>query len=64
MDAVALVVQANREERGLVARLINQFNDAQGELLGIVLNRPRRTAGGYFKKNYELMASYTSEADD
>ena len=64
MDAVALVVQANREERGLVARLINQFNDAQGELLGIVLNRPRRTAGGYFKKNYELMASYTSDSDD
>jgi succinoglycan biosynthesis transport protein ExoP len=63
-DAVALVVQANREERGLVARLINQFNDAQGELVGILLNRPRRTAGGYFKKNYELMASYTADADD
>ena len=63
-DAVALVVQANREERGLVARLINQFNDAQGELVGILLNRPRRTAGGYFKKNYELMASYTAGAED
>ena len=46
------------EERGLIARLINQFSDMRGELLGVLLNRPRLTAGGYFKKNYELMASY------
>ena len=64
LDAVALVVQANREERGLIARLINQFNDARGDLMGVLLNRPRRTAGGYFKKNYELMASYTADSED
>lgn len=64
VDATCMVIQANREERGLVSRLINQFNAARCELLGVVLNRPRRTAGGYFKKNYELMASYTSEDPD
>ncbi|MBM44337.1 MAG: hypothetical protein CMJ36_04910 [Phycisphaerae bacterium] len=64
VDATCMVIQANREERGLVSRLINQFNAARCELLGVVLNRPRRTAGGYFKKNYELMASYTSEESD
>ena len=32
--------------------------------MGVLLNRPRRTAGGYFKKNYELMASYTADSED
>ncbi len=58
VDSLLLVVKANNEERGLIARLINQFSDMRGELLGVLLNRPRLTAGGYFKKNYELMASY------
>jgi len=30
------------------------------ELLGLLLNRPRGTAGGYFKKNYAAMARYTT----
>lgn len=63
VDALLMVVKANNEERGLIARLISQFSDMRGELLGIILNRPRLTAGGYFKKNYELMASY-AEADE
>ncbi|MDG2200144.1 MAG: hypothetical protein P8K80_03065 [Phycisphaerales bacterium] len=64
VDAIVMVVQANNEERGLVARLINQFSDMRGELMGILLNRPRMTAGGYFKKNYELMASYSYDDED
>jgi len=63
LDATVLIVRANREQRGLVARLINQFSDsARSELLGIVLNRPRGTAGGYFKKNYEAMAEYAAKS--
>lgn len=64
VDAIVMVVQANNEERGLIARLINQFSDMRGELMGILLNRPRMTAGGYFKKNYELMASYSFDDED
>ena len=48
--------------RGLVARLINQFSDARCELLGILLNRPRGTAGGYLKKNYATMAEYSAQS--
>lgn len=59
-DASVLVVRANQEQKGLVARLINQLAGAQSELLGIVLNRPRWTAGGYFKKNYATMAEYAA----
>ncbi|MHC4828446.1 MAG: tyrosine-protein kinase domain-containing protein, partial [Planctomycetota bacterium] len=62
VDAAVLVVRAYQEQRGLVARLMNQLNDAQCELLGVILNRPRGTAGGYFKKNFAAMAQYTAES--
>jgi capsular exopolysaccharide synthesis family protein len=60
VDAAVLVVRANQEHRGLVARLIMQLIDAHCDLLGVLLNRPRGTAGGYFKKNFATMAAYTS----
>lgn len=59
LDAAVLVVRANQEQRGLVARLMGQLSDARCEHLGILLNRPRGTAGGYFKKNFETMAKYS-----
>jgi capsular exopolysaccharide synthesis family protein len=62
LDAAVLVVRANQEQRGLVARLISQLSDAHCEMLGILLNRPRGTAGGYFKKNFSTMAKYATEA--
>jgi capsular exopolysaccharide synthesis family protein len=61
VDAAVLVVRAYQEQRGLVARLANQLIDAQCELLGVILNRPRGTAGGYFKKNFAAMAKYAAE---
>lgn len=57
LDAVALVVRAGEEERGLVSRLVRQFS-TNSRLAGIVLNRPRGTAGGYFRKNFAAMAAY------
>jgi capsular exopolysaccharide synthesis family protein len=62
VDAAMLIVRASQEQRGLVARLINQFDAAHCELLGLMLNRPRGTAGGYFKKNFATMASYTAKS--
>jgi len=61
-DASVLVVRAHQEQRGLVARLINQFSAAQSELIGVILNRPRWTAGGYFKKNFATMAEYSTKS--
>jgi capsular exopolysaccharide synthesis family protein len=58
VDAAMLVVRAHQEKRGLVARLINQLDDARCQLMGVLLNRPRGTAGGYFKKNFATMAEY------
>jgi hypothetical protein len=56
-----MIVRAFQEQRGLVARLMNQLVDARCEMLGMILNRPRGTAGGYFKKNFDAIASYADE---
>ncbi len=60
VDATILVVRAMKEERGLVARLMNQLRDANAEHLGIVLNGVRCAAGGYFKQNIKQMQRYQS----
>ena len=60
-DAAILVVRANQEHRGLVARLIQELDECPAEAMGVLLNRPRRTVGGYFKKNYAAIASYSTE---
>ena len=62
VDATVLVVRANQEHRGLVARLIQRLAHARSELVGVVLNRPRGVAGGYLRKNYATMAEYTTSA--
>jgi Mrp family chromosome partitioning ATPase len=62
VDATLLVVRAYQEQRGLVGRLVSQLNDMPSSLVGLVLNRPRNTAGGYFRKNFETMARYADGA--
>gem|GEM_PF-4728100 len=64
VDASILVVRAWQEQRGLVSRLAGQLGQAKAAFLGVILNRPRNTAGGYFRKNFEAMASYASDAKD
>ncbi len=60
VDASILVVRAWQEQRGLVARLAGQLSSTKARFLGIVFNRPRNTAGGYFRKNFEAMAQYAA----
>lgn len=63
VDATVLVVRAYSEQRGLVARLMRQLQEQPSSFLGVVLNRPRNTAGGYFKRNYEAIAQYSAGRD-
>ncbi len=58
VDAVALVVRAMAEKRGLVARLAGQFADTRAEFLGVVVNGARASAGGYFKTNIKATHDY------
>jgi len=62
VDATLLVVRANQDQRGLVARLVHQLADLRSDFVGIILNRPRGTAGGYLRKNYETIAGYARES--
>lgn len=61
VDGTLLVVRAFQEQRGLVARVVNQVSDTRAQFLGAVLNRPKNTAGGYLRKNYEAMAGYAGK---
>lgn len=62
VDATVLVVHAWNDQRGLVARMAHQLLDVRSVFLGVILNRPRSTAGGYFKKNAEAIAKYAKTA--
>ncbi|MFM9179746.1 MAG: hypothetical protein ACKOV8_00625, partial [Phycisphaerales bacterium] len=61
-DASLLVVRAMEDQRGLVAKSIHRLQEAHAVLLGTVLMRPEQTAGGYFRKNAEVMAAYAQPA--
>jgi len=63
-DASVLVIRADNEQRGLVARLVRELSESSAEFLGGVLNRPRQAVGGYFRRNYEVMASYGQNEDE
>ena len=56
--AALVVVRAMQDQRGLVAKTLGQLQETHAELVGTVLMRPQHTAGGYFRKNAEIMAEY------
>jgi len=60
-DASMLVVKAYLEKRGLVARLRNQFSDARAEFMGVIVNAVKPSAGGYFKRNFQVTHEYGRE---
>jgi len=57
-DAVALVVRAMSEKRGLVARLRAQLGECHGEFLGVIVNAVRASAGGYLRGNIRATHEY------
>ena len=58
VDAAIVVARAWQDQRGLIQKLCGQLLDSRCQLLGLVLNRMRMTAGGYLRKNAEAMADY------
>ena len=63
VDATVLVARAYAEQKGLVARLIHQLSEQPSEFMGVILNRPRTTAGGYFRENFKAMAGYAARVE-
>ena len=64
VDAIVLVVHSDRDERGLVARVLRELGESSAEVLGVMLNAAVGTVGGYFRKNYLAMISYSEQEDD
>ncbi len=58
VDAVAVVVRAARDQRGMVSRMLRMLDGNAAVMLGIILNAVESSAGGYFRKNYEAFRQY------
>ena len=58
VDSAIVVARAWQDQRGLILKLCGQLLDSRCQLLGVVLNRMRMTAGGYLRKNAEAIADY------
>ena len=64
VDAILLVVHSDRDDRGLVARVLRELGESRAETLGVMVNVARGTVGGYFRKNYLAMISYSEQDDE
>lgn len=65
VDAIAVIVNAGVDKRGMLSRMLSQLDGQRADVLGIVLNGVKSSAGGYFRKSYEDFYRYRqSEAQD
>ncbi|MEO1235377.1 MAG: polysaccharide biosynthesis tyrosine autokinase [Planctomycetota bacterium] len=58
VDAIAVVVRAGEDKRGMLARMLNQLDGQRADVLGIIINGVKSSAGGYFRKSYEDFYRY------
>lgn len=64
VDAIAIVVRAMANKRGTIERMVERLNGGRADILGVVLNGVRTSAGGYFRKNYREFYQYTGNGND
>src|SRR5690606_33866781 len=64
VDAIAPVVRAHKEKRGMISRMLRQLDGYRADVLGIVLNGVRSAAGGYFRKSYQEFYDYRENGHD
>lgn len=62
VDALALVARAGRDKRGMIDRMHRQLDGQRADILGVILNGVRSSAGGYFRKNYQDFYRYQHKA--
>lgn len=60
-DSVVVVIRALQDKRGMVARMLRQFRSHGTVVLGAILNGVRSSAGGYFRKNYQVFYNYCQD---
>ncbi len=62
VDALAIVVRAMSDKRGMVERMFRRLDGHRADILGVILNGVRSSAGGYFRKNYRDFYRYRDAA--
>ncbi len=63
-DALVVVVRAGTDKRGMIGRMIRQVEGARAVMLGLVLNRAKASAGGYYKQTYEEFYRYRKQSEN
>ncbi|NIA15407.1 MAG: AAA family ATPase, partial [Nitrospiraceae bacterium] len=63
VGSVLVVVGSGTSTLGMVRRCLRELIEVKANVVGVVFNRARSTAGGYMKKNRELYYSYSNAAD-
>ncbi len=63
VDAIAVVVRASVDKRGMIDRMIRQLDGQRADILGVILNGVRSSAGGYFRKSYQDFYRYRKPAN-
>jgi capsular exopolysaccharide synthesis family protein len=58
VDSLVVVIRAKGEQRGMIVRMLRQFEGLRADILGAVLNRAQTAAGGYFRRSYQDFYSY------
>ncbi|MEM9881962.1 MAG: polysaccharide biosynthesis tyrosine autokinase [Planctomycetota bacterium] len=65
VDAIAVIVNAGSDQRGMLGRMLNQLDGQRADVLGVILNGVKSAAGGYFRQSYEQFYRYReAEARD
>lgn len=62
VDAIAVVVQAGSDKRGMLGRMLRQLDGQRADVLGVILNGVKSSVGGYFRKSYEDFYRYRQSA--
>ncbi len=58
VDGVIMVVRAGANTYGVVRRARDRFTRVGANILGVVLNGVRHTAGGYYRESYDAFYDY------
>jgi capsular exopolysaccharide synthesis family protein len=63
VDAVAAVVRAGTDKRGMIDRMAGQFAGQRADMLGIVLNGVQSSVGGYFRASFRDFYRYRENGE-
>jgi Mrp family chromosome partitioning ATPase len=61
VDAIVVVVRAGVDKRGMVSRMLSRLDGQRADVLGVILNGVKTSAGGYFRKSYEAFYNYRDD---